>query len=132
MSLRSLLIISFLSGALLFAESRKGMTQMNQCLFRSALQLFGESKQLGDTDTLNDADIDLPRQHLGAFIFQEFLEFMHEHNEIQGIQAGFDEVVRFLTCQVVPGFQFGESGMHVGIGRGSSRRPSRAKSRRER
>ena len=42
---------------------------------------------------------------------------MHEHNKIQGIQAGFDEVVRFLTCQVVSGFQFGESGMHVGIRR---------------
>ena len=33
--------ILLLSGALLFTESRKGMTQMNQCLFGSALQLFG-------------------------------------------------------------------------------------------
>jgi len=106
----------FLSGALRFTESRKGTAQMNQCLFGSALQLFGESKQLGYTDALNDTNIHLPRQHFGAFIFQEFLEFMREYNEIQRIQSGFDEVVRFPTCQVVPGFQFGERGMYVGIG----------------
>ena len=41
---------------------------------------------------------------------------MHEYNKIQGIQTGFDEVVRFQTCQVVPGFQFGERGMYVGMG----------------
>src|ERR1700722_16145886 len=87
-----------LGGALLFAEGRKGMTQMNDCLFGSVLQHLGESKELGYADTLNDTDIYLPRQHLGALVFQELLELMHEHNKIQGIQAGFDEVVRFLTC----------------------------------
>ncbi len=111
MSLRSSRHHLLLSGALLFTESGEGVTQMFERLFGSALQHFGQSKQLGYADPLNDTDIHLPGQHLGAFIFQQFLELMHEHNKVQGIEAGFDEVVRFLTGQVVPGFQFGEGGV---------------------
>ena len=81
---------------------------MTQRLFGSTLQLFGQLKQLGYADALNDADIHLPRQHLGAFILQKLLELVHEHDEIQGIQPGFDEVVGFRAGQVVPGLQFVE------------------------
>ena len=107
------------------------MTQQNQCFFGSALQLFGQLKQLGYAHPLNDADIYLPRQHLGAFILQKLLELMHEHDKIQGIQPGFDEVVGFHACQVVPGFQFVERRLDVRTGREGARRPSPAKTRRE-
>ncbi len=66
----SLLIICLFRSALLFTESRQRMPQLNQRLFGSTLQLLGQLKQLGDADTLNHADIDLPRQHFGAFILQ--------------------------------------------------------------
>ena len=105
---------------------------MHQRFFGSTLQLFGQLKQLGYADPLNDADIDLPRQHLGAFILQKLLELMHEHDEIQRIQPGFDEVVRFHAGQVVPGLQFVEGRLHARTGLGDARRPSPAKTRRER
>src|ERR1035441_4528772 len=41
---------------------------------------------------------------------------MHEYNKIEGVKPGFDEVVRFHPSQVVPGFQFVESGLHCGAG----------------
>ena len=84
------------------------MPQQNQRFFGSTLQLFGQSKQFGYADALNDADIHLPRQHIGAFILQKLLDLVHEHDKIQGIQPGFDEVVRFRAGQVVPGFQYVE------------------------
>ena len=118
--------------ALLFTERRQGMTQHVQRFFRSTLQLFGQLKQLGYADTLNDADIDLPRQHLGAFILQKLLELVHEHDKIQGVQPGFDEVVGFPARQVVPGFQFVERRLDSRTGRARLRRPSPAKTRRER
>ncbi len=95
------------------------MTQHLQCFFRSTLQLFGQLKQLGYADTLNDTDIYLPRQHLGAFVLQKLLELMHEHDKIQGIKPGFDEVVRFHACQVVPGFQYVERRLDVRTARAS-------------
>ena len=99
--------------ALLITESRQGMTQLNQCFFRRTLQLFSQSKQIGYADTLNDTDIDLPRQHFGAFILQKLLELMHEHDKIQRIEPGFDEVVRLHPCQVVPGLHFVERRLHA-------------------
>ena len=44
------------------------MTQQKQRLFWSPLQLFGQLKQIGYAHALNDTDIYLPRQHIGAFI----------------------------------------------------------------
>src|SRR6185437_8547813 len=96
------------------------MTQLDKRLFGCALQLLGQGEQLGYTDTLNDADIHLPGQHLSAMIFQQLLEFMHEHNEIQRIQPRFDEVVRFTACEVVSSLQFSERPFHLGTGRGTA------------
>src|ERR1700733_5507025 len=93
------------------------MTQHIQCFFWTTLQLFGQSKQLGYADTLNDTDIYLPRKHLGAFILEKLLEFMHEHDKIQGIKPGIDEVVRFRACEVVPGFQHVERRSDLRMGR---------------
>ena len=103
--------------ALLFTESRQGMPQQNQCFFGSTLQLFGQPKQIGYADTLNQTDIHLPRQHVGAFILQKLLDLVHEHNKIQGIEPGFDEVVRFRAGQVVPGFQYVERRLAPRTGR---------------
>ena len=81
------------------------MTQQRQSLFRSTLQLFGQLKQFGYAHSLNHANVHLPRQHVGAFILQKLLELMHENNKVQRIQTRFDQVVRFLAGQVVPGLQ---------------------------
>ena len=72
------------------------------------LQLFRQLKQLSYAHALNQADIHLPRQHVGVFILQKLLDLVHEHDQIQGIQTGFDEVVRFRARQVVTGFQYVE------------------------
>src|SRR5258708_17127875 len=45
---------------------------------------------------------------------------MHENDKIQGIKPGFDEVVRFRACQVIPGFQYVETRLDARIARGSS------------
>ncbi len=108
------------------------MPQQNQCFFGSTLQLFGQSKQLGYADTLNETDIYLPRQHIGAFILQKLLDLVHEHDKIQGIQPGFDEVVRFRAGQVVPGFQYVERRLAFRTGRLRIRRLFPAKTPRER
>ena len=44
------------------------MTQHVERFFGSTLQLLRKLKQLGYADTLNDTDIHLPREHLGALI----------------------------------------------------------------
>ena len=41
--------------------------------------------QLGQTHALNDADIDLAGQHLGALVLQQLLELVHEHDQIERI-----------------------------------------------
>ena len=88
MSFRSSRITElFLCLALFLTELRQRMPQQGQGLFRSMLQLFGELKQFGDADTLNDADIHLSGQQIRAFILQKFLDLVHENDEIQGIQA---------------------------------------------
>ena len=107
------------------------MTQLIQGFLRSKLYVLGKSKQVGDADTLNDTDIDLSRQHFGAFIFQKLLELMHEHDKIEGIKPGFDEVVRLHPGQVVPGFQFIESRLTLRTGFGT-RRLSPEKTQKER
>ena len=43
---------------------------------------------------------------------------MHEHNQIQGIEPGLDEVVRFRSGQVVAGFQYVERRLAFRAGRG--------------
>src|SRR5580658_733486 len=94
--------------ALFFTESRQRMSQRSQGFFGSPLQLFGQPKQFRNTHPLNQTNIHLPRQHIGAFIFQKFLDLVHEHNKIQGIQPGFDQVVRFRARQAITGFQYVE------------------------
>ena len=47
-------------------------------------------KQLGYADTLDEPDINLPGQHIGAIILQELLDLVHKHDKIQGIQARFN------------------------------------------
>ena len=75
--------------------------------------MLGQLKQFGYAHPLNHADIHLPCQHVGAFVLQKLLELMHEYDKIQRIQAGFDEVVRFRSGQVVPGFQHVERRLDV-------------------
>src|SRR5260370_15675052 len=44
---------------------------------------------------------------------------MHENNRIQGMKPGFDEVVRFCACQVIPGVEYLETRLHFITARGS-------------
>src|SRR5579859_3769713 len=100
--------------ALLLSESSQSMTKLNECFFGSALQLFGQAKQFGYADALNDADIDLPGQHVGAAILQKLLELMHEDDKVKGIESCLDQVVRLIPGQVVPSFQYVERRLDLG------------------
>ena len=94
-----------LSRMLLIAERRQRMPQQLNRLFRSTLQLFRKLEQFSHAHPLDDPNIDLPRQQLRSLILQQFLELVHEHDQVQRIQSRFHQVVRFIARQVIARLQ---------------------------
>ncbi len=92
MSVLSSFIICFSTARCSSRKAPEMTPTRNEPRFR-ALSNVDEPKEFRHADALNNADIDLPGQHLGPFILQEFLELMHEDDKIQGIQSSIDEIV---------------------------------------
>ena len=62
--------------SLLVTERSERIPQQNQ-------SFFGQPEQLGHADTLNQADVHLPGQHIRAFVFQKLLDLVHEYDKVE-------------------------------------------------
>ncbi len=110
-----------LSRTLLFAEEAEGVTKLEKRFFGCTLELFGKLEELSDADALNNADVNLAGEQLGALVLEQLFELVHEDNEIERIEACFDEVVGFQAGEVVTrlhGVEGGAGHGDAGVGAG--------------
>ena len=66
-------------------------------------------------------DVDLPGQDLGAFILQKLFKLVHEDDEVERIETGFDQVVGLHAGEVVACLQDVKGRVRLGGGLGNAR-----------
>ncbi len=103
-----------------FAEGREGVAEFEESLFRGALQLLGQSEEIGNTDALDHSNIDLASEHLCAFVFEQLLELVHEDDEVEGIESSLHQIVGFVAGEVVAGLEYAEGRLGVGFRLGAT------------